>query len=253
MRWLGYWTMVLTLLGASALSGLSQALPDWLAENGAPKPPDFGIQDEGGFFNRNSGARKRISEQLRKLEADHGFRILLMVEPVLIGTTAPELAAHLQQSWLPGGDGLVVVFESDSRNLGFGRDVGGEPTAEDSAGRVPTHETAAILSRAQAATDPGLAPEAFVESMMGNLVAEFDRYFKLRNAPLPKGRSLRMGLLTIGGLTLLALGAIAIGTLVKLPSMAGTRSFRFPEVTRPERLGAPCGGGNVTVRRFRAK
>ncbi len=235
------------------LSGLGRAAPDWLAEDRAPKPPDSGIQDEGGFFKRNSEAVTRISNQLRKLEADHGFRILLMVEPTLIGTTAPELAAQLQQSWLPDGNGLVAVFESDSRSLGFGRDVGGEPTAEEATGRVPTHETAAILVRAREATDPDLPPEAYVEALIGHLVKEFDRYFQLRKAPLPRERSLRMGLLAIGGLALLALGAIAIGTLVKLPSMAGTQSFRFPEVVRPERLGAPCGGGNVTVRRFREK
>lgn len=253
MRWLAYWMAVLTFLGASALAGSGQALPDWLAHNGVAKPPGSGIQDQGGFFNRNSGAAKRISTQLGKLEADHEFRILLMVEAVLIGTTAPELAAHLQQSWLPDGNGLVVVFEADSRSLGFGGVLGGEPTVEESTGRVPTHEKAAILARARAATDADLAQEVYLEALVGNLVREFDRYFKLRNAPPPEGRSLRMGLLAIGGLTLLALGAIAIGMLVRLPSMAGSRSFRFPEVTRPERLGAPCGGGNVTVRRFRAK
>jgi hypothetical protein len=235
------------------ISGHCQALADRLAENGLHSPPDSGIQDDGGFFSRDAGAAKRISDQLRKLENERGFRILLMVEPVLIGTSAPELAAQLQQSWLPDGNGLVVVFESDSRTIGFGRDVGGEPAAEISANRVPTHETAAILERARAATDPDLDPEAYIEALTGNLVKGFDDYFKLREAPIPSGRSLRLGLLTIGGLTLLALAAIGIGALVRLPSMAGKRSFRFPVVDRPERLGAPSGGGNVTVRRFRAK
>lgn len=253
MRWIRYWLAILTFLEASMLSLSGQAQPDWLAENGLRKPPDFGIQDEGGFFNRNAGAMKRISDRLRKLEADHGFHILLMVEPVLIGTTAPELAAELQPYWLPEGNGLVVVYESDSRSIGFGRDVGGEPATGAIAGRVPTHETAAILEQAREATDPDLAPEAYVESLMGNLVSGFDDYFKLRKAPPPPGRALRLGLLAIGGLTLLALGAIGIGALARLPSMAGTRSFRFPVVDRPERLGAPSGGGNVTVRRFRTK
>ena len=238
------------LWGALTLSGPGQALPDWLAESSAAKPPDFGVRDESGFFSKDSGALKRISDQVRKLEIDHGFHIYLLVEPVLIATTAPELASQLQQSWLPHGDGLVVVFESDSRSLGFGRDVGGAPT-ETPQVRVPTHETAAILLRAQEATDTQLAPEAFVESLMGNLVKEFGDYFERRKAPLPAGRSLRLGLLTIGALTLLALIAIAVGSLVRLPSMAGNRTFRFPAVDRPERLGAPCGGGDVTTRRFK--
>lgn len=250
---LEHWMAVLIFLGAIPLPASGQAAPDWLTQNGYAQPPNFGIQDGAGFFDRNSGARKRISDQLRKLETDHGFRILLLVEPVLIGTTAPELAAQLQQSWLPDGDGLVVVFESDSRRLGFGRDVGGEPTSAEDTPRVPTHETAAILTRAREAADTNTAPEAFMEVLMGNFVNEFDHYFELRNAPPPKGRSLRLALLTAGGLALLGLGAIGIGTLVRLPSMAGTRSFQFPAVDRPERLGAPDGGGNVTVRRFRDK
>ncbi len=253
MRRLKYWMAVLILHGTLTLAASGQALPDWLIQDGYPKPPDFGIKDDGGFFGRNSGALKRISDQIRKLEADHGFRILLMVEPVLIGTSAPELAAQLQQSWLPDGDGLVVVFESDSRSLGIGRDVGGEPTSTDTSQRVPTHETAAILTRAREATDTEAGPEAFIESLMTNLVTEFDQYFKRCNAPPPRGRAMRLALLAVGGGTLLALGALGIGALGRLPSMAGTPNFRFPVVDRPERLGAPGGGGNVTVRRFKHK
>jgi hypothetical protein len=235
------------------LTGVGQALPEWLAKEDAPKPPEYGVRDDGGFFNRNSGAQRRISDKIRQLEADHGFRILLMVEPVLIATSAPELAARLQQSWLPEGEGLVVVYESDNRSLGFGRDLRGGPEEKEISGRVPTHETENILFRARQATDSTLAPEAFLESLMVNLVSEFDRYFQKRAAPLPPGRSLRMGLLTVGGLTLLALVAIAVGSLVRLPSIAGNRLYRFPVVDRPERLGAPCGGGSVTSRRFRGE
>lgn len=235
----------------TAATGLTQALPEWLAKDGAPKPPDFGVRDESGFFNRNAGAVKRISDQLRKLEADHGFRIFLMVEPVLIATNAPELAAQLQQSWLPDGDGLVVVYEADSRSIGFGRDISGEPDEKLPPGCVPTHETAAILMKAKDATDSNLAPEAYIEALTGNLAAEFNAYFLRRQAPIAPGRNLRMAFLTVGALALLALAAIIVGALVRLPSMAHSRKFRFPTVDRPERLGAPCGGGNVTTRRFR--
>ncbi len=251
MRRLRYWMAAWIVWGALLLSGSGQALPDWLAKNGIQKPPDFGILDEGGFFNRNSGAMKRISDQLRKLESDNGFRIYLVVEPVLIATTAPELAAQLQQSWLPEGNGLVVVFESDNRSLGFGRDLGGTPDAIEAGSHVPTHETAAILLRAKEGTEENPAPEAYIEALMGNLVMEFTSYFEKRSAPLPAGRSLRLWLLAFGGLAVLGLGAIIVGAIVRLPSMAGSRRFRFPLVDRPERLGAPCGGGNVTMRRFR--
>lgn len=252
MRRLRHWVVVLAFLKVLGLPVSGQSLPNWLEERGVPKAPDSGIRDDGGFFDRSPGAAKRISDQFRKLEADHGFRILLMVEPILIGLSTPEWAAQLQQAWLPEGDGLVVVFESDGRNLGFGRDLGSELT-EETEGRVPTHETAAILTRARKATPANLPPDAHLEALMGNLVKEFDSYFDRREAPPPAGRALRLGLLIAGGLTLLALAATAIAALVRLPSMAGSRSFRFPEVERPERLGAPGGGGNVTVRRFSVK
>lgn len=243
--------VILIFWSAFSSPGFGQALPEWLAGKEAPQPPEFGIRDESGFFGRNSGVNKRISDKIRKLEEEHGFRIYLMVEPVLIATTAPELAARLQQWWLPTGEGLVVVYESDNRGLGFGRDLGASVDQVDIPGRVPTHELENILLRAREATDTTLAPEAFLEALIGNLTYEFDSYFKKRAAPLPAGRSLRMGLLTIGALTLLALGAIGVGALVRLPSMAEKRVYRFPVVDRPERLGAPCGGGNVTTRRFR--
>jgi hypothetical protein len=43
---------------------------------------------------------------------------------------------------------------------------------------------------------------------------------------------------------------IAVGALTRLKSVAGVRTFRFPEVDRPERLGAPC-GARVTTRVFK--
>lgn len=253
MRRLQYGMAAWIFWGALVLSGFGQSLPAWLGKNDVPKPPDVGIRDNGGFFSRNSGAIQRISDQLHKLEAAHGFQIYLLVEPVLIATSAPQLAAELQQSWLPEGDGLVVVFESDNRSLGFGRDVGGAPDENKPLGRVPTHETAAILARAREATDTNLAPEAYIEALMRRLANEFTAYFERRAAPLPAGRSLRLGLLTVGALTLLALGAMGVALLVRLPSMAGSRVFRFPAVARPERLGAPCGGGNVSTRRFKTQ
>jgi hypothetical protein len=244
--------VVWMLWGAMVLSGAGQATPDWQRKSAGPKAPESGIRDDGGFFNRAPDTLARISDKLRKLEADHGFRIFLLVEPVLIATNAPDLAAQLQESWLPAGGGLVVVYEADTRNLGFGRDPGESPAGGDTIREIPAHETVSILQRAQDATDPKLDTAAYIETLMGKLVAEFDSYFKRRATPPPAGRSLRIGLLTIGALTLLALVAIIVGSLTRLPSVAGPRTWRFPVVDRPERLGAPCGGGNVTTRRFRA-
>lgn len=219
-------------------------------EHSERKAPVFGIVDETGFFNQDSGAFKRISDQLRKLEADHGFKIYLTVEPVLISGSAPERATELFQEWLPEGDGLVIVFESDSRRLGVGRDLAGLPDKAENPARVPSHETTAILTRALESVDKQLAPEPYLEALIGKLTGGFEDYFKRRATPPPPQRSFRIGLLVAGTIALLGLGAIALGGFVRHSSMARTRTFRFPLVDRPERLGAPC-GGSVTARRFK--
>lgn len=224
--------------------GGGQALPQW-------QPPALAVRDANGFFNKDSGTLKRISTRLLQLEADHGFRVLLVVEPVLIASSAPELAAVLQQEWLPAGNGLVVVYEADSRKLGYGRDVAGQPDPQAPASRIPTHEMAALLDRATTATDQQLAPEAYLEALMDNLVLELRGYFERRKEPPPRDRSLRLALLVVGGLSLLALGALLAAALSRLPALSGTRAFHFPPVKLPERLGAPAGGGKVVTRAFR--
>ena len=233
-------------LAALLLQGQGQSLPEWLSKNAVHKAPDFGILDESRFFNRDSGAFKRISDQIRQTEQDHGYRIYLVVEPVLIATSAPEMAAELRQAWVPDGNGLVIVFESDSRQLGVGRDLTG--SAENPL-RVPSHELTALLNRTLEATDPKLAKEAYIENFVEKLTGELNAYFKRRATPPPADRSVKIGLLVAGTLALLGLAAIGLGGLVRHSSMAGVRCFRFPTVDRPERLGAPC-GGNVTARRF---
>lgn len=229
---------------------LAQALPEWLSKNsGDSPPPAFGILDESHFFNKTSGASKRISNLLRKLEQDYEYKIYLVVEPVLIASTPSELAASLRRAWVPEGNGLVLVFESDSRHLGIGLDLAGHADPMDRTSQVPSHETSAILARAMESTSDKLAPEPYLEALVGNLVHEYEGYFKRRSTPPPAARSVKIGLLIVGILALLGLGVIAVGGLVRHSSMTEGRSFRFPVIDRPERLGAPC-GGTVIARRF---
>lgn len=232
---------------ALALQTQGQELPEKLAKE---PPPAFGVVDDGHFFNKNSRAFDRISEQLRKLEKDHGYKIYLVVEPLLITTTPSELAAELRQIWAPDGNGLVLVFESNSHHLGIGWDLtSNQDRLIANASQVPSHETSAMLARARDSTDGSLAPEPYIETLVANLVREHEGYFSRRAEPPPPERSVKMGLLIVGTLALLGLGAIIAGAIVRHSSMSGVRKFRFPVLDRPERLGAPC-GGSVTTRRF---
>lgn len=250
LKQIGLWTWLLVCWAAAASLGLGQALPEWMTKDGNPKPPNLGIRDDNSFFQRDPGAFERISRKILKLEADHGYRIYLMVEASLIGTTPSELSSQLRQAWIPDGNGLVVVFEADSRSLGIGRNPDGPSNLENTTEVMPTHESAAAIRRAINAADSSLMPAAYIETLMGNLVSECNDYFERRAKPVSAGRTLRIWLLAIGALTLLGLGAIAVGWLVRhTDRKSQRRTFVFPPVDRPERFGAPC-GAQVTARRF---
>ncbi|MEO5915922.1 MAG: TPM domain-containing protein [Luteolibacter sp.] len=243
------WLAIPLLMAVLVLSGQGQSLPEWLAKNPGKKPPAGGILDESRILGRDTELAKRISTRIRKLESEHGYKLYVVVEPVLIGTSAQEQATDLRRNWLPDGDGLVIVFESDSRTLGIGQDMVGNPDQTENPHRVPSYETTAIINRALGAVDGKLGPEGYLEAVVDKLAGEFDGYFVRREAPPPPERSVRIVLVVVGGLALLGLGLIGAGALVRHSSMARVRTFRFPVVDRPERLGAPC-GADVTARRF---
>jgi hypothetical protein len=247
---LKYWLAICLCLGALSLQARSQALPE-PSNSGAESPPPFGVLDKDGFLNRNAGSLKRISDHVRQLEQDHGYRIFLVVEPLLMTSSASERASELRQAWLPEGNGLVVVFESNTRTIGIGRDMADDPNPAAHPSRVPSYQIVAILSRTLESVDSKLPAEAYIETIMENLTTGFDDYFVRRDTPPPPERKMKIGLLVVGTLSLLGLGAIGLGGLVRHSSMTPVRRFRFPVVDRPERLGAPC-GGNVTARRFAA-
>ena len=226
-----------------------QSLSEWLEKQPDGKPPASGIVDENRILSRDPERMKRISETIQKLAADHGYKLYVVAEPVLIGTTAQEQANELRRIWLPDGDGIVIVFEADSRKLGIGQDMVGNPGPSENFHRVPSYETTAIISRALSEVDDKLGAENYLEAAVAKLAGEFNAYFIRRSEPPPKERSVRMVLMVVGALTLLCLGLIAMGALVRHSSMAKVPVFRFPVVDRPERLGAPC-GGSVTARRF---
>jgi hypothetical protein len=225
-------------------------LPDWFAKNRWETPPESHVRDDNGFFSREPKALKILSEDLQSLEAEHGFKLYLVVEPALIGTTPPEMAAILQDKWIPDGTGQVIVFEADSRSLGFGQILSSEDSEPDARGFLPSFAAAAILNQVKRDTDPSVTPEAFIENLTRNLSTGIAAYFQRRAEPAPAGRNLRIGLLAVGSLAVVALAAILLAPLLRHTSLSTPRTFRFPAVERPERLGAPFGGGDVTTRKF---
>ena len=127
---------------------------------------------------------------MAELQERRGFRIHLVVKPVIITSTPPDLAESLRLAWLPDGNGIVVVYESDTRSLGIGRRMTEDPAGEGP--RVPTHVSAVIIKEVLAATDKPLPTEAYLEVLTANLTAAFDDYFRRHARPLrPRGRRAR--------------------------------------------------------------
>jgi len=214
------------------------------------KSPDSGVRDDDGFFSRDQAAITRISEKLHRLEADHGYRIYLSVQTAIIGTSLGELSSQLQQAWVPDNNGMVIVFEANSKGLGISMNPSGPGNIESSSELLPTHASSAAIRHAITATDPKLKAGLYIESFLDALVKECDNYFEKRKLPPPPGRTLQIWLIGVGVLLLMGTAALAIGWLVRLTERKlERRTFRFPRVDIPERFGAPC-GARVTARRF---
>lgn len=246
------WKRVLGVLFGAVLCAqpiCGQALPNAAVDGTRQTPPSFGVLDRDGFFYRNPSALERISTQIRNLELDHGYMVYLVVESVLLASSASERAAELQREWLPRGNGLVIVYEADSRDLGIGRDLGSQPATSTDRSLIPTFETSAILSKALAGTDRGLAPDALLETFVTKVVGGTNAYFQSRATPPPADRTLKLGLLVLGTFAVLGLGVIGVGSLLRHPVLAGPGRYRFPAVDASERLGAPA-GAEVTTRSF---
>lgn len=245
--------LLILLLGwlAPLHSSSAQALSAWLAEEDLPPPPANRILDNADLFSRDQEALQRIIQHIRKLETEHGFILHLVTEPLLISSTPNELASALQLAWLPEGNGIVIVFESDTRRLGLGRADESTPDIENLGTQLQSYETVTILTKTLTALDQNAPPVPYLESLIQSLSEKLAQAHQRRQTPPPAGRSLRMALVAIGGLCMLALGTLGIGLLLRRSSPQSNPRLRFPNVDSTERLGAPFGGGSVSSRRFR--
>ncbi|MDP4623933.1 MAG: TPM domain-containing protein [Akkermansiaceae bacterium] len=134
-----------------------------------PPPPPSGLSDEGNVLGKNSDLQQQVLEQLKQLETDHGYRLYVIIERSLIATTPSAMAADLQQEWIPKGEGLVVVFESDTGKLGFGRGLDASEGIMDGNDGVPAYSLVEIISDALQASEGIEVPELFIHKLVGEM------------------------------------------------------------------------------------
>lgn len=242
--WLGF-----AIWLAATGSGFSQASEFWRSEEELPSAPASMVLDRGDLLTRKPELARRISEKLLALRQDTGFELYLMIQSGLCSDEPLATASKLQDPWVPKRNGLVMVFETDSKRVAFGR-----PFLTDSnlGGVMPSLDTVAVIAKAAESIDRKLSDEQLVEILVDRLCEGFRGRLQQAAEPLPAGRTLRFGLFAVGSVSALALAALIVGWLVKRSNDHKARRYWFTEIDRPERLGAPFGGGSVSVRRFKS-
>jgi hypothetical protein len=238
--------LVCALIAVFAASLFAQRIPD-----GDPLiSPANGLSDEDGLLGKGSADERLIISQIRDLRDRHGYRLYLVVKPSLISTNPSDFAARLQQEWLPEGGGLVLVFESDTRQIGFGRSL---ETGDGIAGfeeGVPAYELIATVSKALEAAEASETTEDFLKTLVSEISTGLQEYFERKKTPVDGSRSLKLTLVTIGFLSLLALCGMGLGWLMGRSDKRQAERRVFPHVDVPERLSAPYGGGGGGYGRF---
>jgi hypothetical protein len=215
----------------------------------APPPPS-GFSDKDGVLGRNPEIQRRITGLVQDLKREHGYRLYVILERALISASPNDLAAKLQQEWLPDGGGLVIVFELDTRSMGFGRGFDPGEGLIDSEAGVPAYELVAAVSKALSAAEKAETTELFLETAITGITTNIREYFERKKAPPESGRSFKLMLVAIGGLSLFALCVMALGWFMGKADRKQSLKRSFPPVDVPERLSAPYGGGGGGYARF---
>jgi hypothetical protein len=236
--------LVLCLGAAATLVG--QRMQD----SSFPSPPPSGFSDEDGVVSKIPGSAQRISAVIHDLETIHGFRLYVILRHSLISTKPGDYAAQLQQQWLPEGGGLVIVYEGDTRQMGYGRGLSSEEGVAESNKGLPAYVMLKIVANAIDASKPKLNTDEYIEAFVAELGRNISEHCERKEAPVDNSRSLRLGLVTVGALSLLALCGMAIGWLMGRSDNRRAERLIFPTLDVPERLSAPYGGSGGGYARF---
>lgn len=206
------------------------------------------VMDRANLLSRKQGLSNSVSNRLLELRQELGFSLYLVIQSGLESESPLTTASALQKPWVPDGKGIVVVYETDSKRVGFGRPFLTDPDLTE---KIASFDTVSVITDAVHGIDRTLPDEQIVVQLTELLCNGFRERILQAEAPPPAGRSLRLWLFITGVASALALGTLVVAWFVRRGNDSRTRRYRFTEIDRPERLGAPFGGGAVVSRRFR--
>jgi hypothetical protein len=246
--------VALLLLLGTALSGRALALDEKFV---APAPPADRVLDESRVLARDAERRQAIAKELAALEAKHGFRMYFVLYDSLFGRNLADRARELQEAWLGGQPGMVVVLETDSRNFKVGR--APLPQKEIEPGKrveVPgptdlaPSDLSAVVRELEGALMTARDSGEFAERLGAGFARGVSGVFDERAARPEGGTKGRMIALAIGLIAVTGLVALLVVAGLKRAEARSLERYVFPKISVGMRLGAPYGGGKISSRSF---
>ncbi len=242
--------LILFLCLAGLQPGAAQSIR---MDSEIPQAPASRVYDPDNIYRAHPESLTRISEGLVKLKNDYDFDIYLVVYSGMIGKNAVRLADRYHEEWLSEkNDGLVFVMDIQSITGGTtGRSRNlyqGDYMEEGLMPRIMLADINVIVQEASLAMSEINEMDLKIDYFITDLVKRMSERLEADRAlnPVKDGVNF-MGMMAIGLLVVGLLVAIASKLLGRSDNKKAGRLYRFPDVLVGERLGAPNGGGKVSV------
>lgn len=205
------------------------------------------VYDADDLLDRDHSAAQRISHTLLALRRDTDYPVYLVIQSGLSTSNPKQLANGLRRLWIDGADGLVMVLQTDSKLVAFGTSF---LDSSDESEPSPSYDLLKLLADVVANADANLS-EAQVAEQSVNMLADGIRKLHTPDSEVQSSRgNFRLALLMTGVLSLLGLIAVLGAWCARLRHSHQLQRLGFPAIDRPERLGAPFGGGMISSRKF---
>lgn len=229
---------------------------DGFAGPDAGGPPSLFVLDADDLFQTDPDTLEVIQDRLGEFYDRHRLPIYLAIHAGLITSTPGERAEELRREWLGDRYGFVLVFDTDTGELGLGRPIetireGADADPATAMSRIPSYELIEVMLKVRESMEDNPDPIAHLDQLTKRLVQEFDACLARLEKPGPRGPKLMFALAVIGVIAIIALAALfAVRWFSRSEEQAGRLRW-FPDVLVGHRLGAPCGGGRISSRSFR--
>ncbi len=237
------------LLGLGLASPLAAQISDSDARELArlPGPPADHILDVAEIFKRHPDRYEEISRRLRRLHEEHDLPVYLAIYAGILDSNLNRRSRLLYDKWIgPDRDGVVVVYESDTRGREIVTPSSKFANLEESTGRLsrlPDYQMIPILAELQVTLEGVEDRVDFLDRTTEILAVRLDALMKEKPAGIGDRSNLKLVAVTLAiGVALTLLGVLGNRRLRVVEENARER-FYFPDVTVGARLGAPfCGG-----------